>query len=100
MLEETVINFGHRIKCKECNLSNWIIGSTSTEIQFWNYYLTPRRTVKTGQENEETAKHPWTASTKGRCRSLVCSEKTRRKGSVADRSSLRSRNYKTGGRAG
>ena len=39
-------------------------------------------------------------SPKGRCRSLVCSQKTGRKGSDVDRSSLRSRNYKTGGRAG
>jgi hypothetical protein len=35
-----------------------------------------RRTAKTGQDNEETANHPWTASLKGRNRLLVRSQKT------------------------
>jgi hypothetical protein len=43
-------------------------------------------TAKTRQENEETANHPQTASPKGRCRSLVCSQKTGRKGPDAVRS--------------
>jgi len=38
-----------------------------------------------------------TASPKGRHRSLVCSQKRRRKGPDAVRRSLRSRNYETGG---
>jgi hypothetical protein len=54
-------------------------------------------TAKTRQENEETANHPRTAMPKGRHRTLVCSQKTVRKGHDAVRRSLRSRNYKTGG---
>ena len=45
----------------------------------------------------ETADHPWTASPKGRCRWLVCSQKTGSKGPDAVKRSLSSRNYKTGG---
>jgi hypothetical protein len=56
-----------------------------------------KKTAKTRQENEETANHPWTASLKGRHRLLVCSQKTRRKRPDADRRSLCSRSYKTGG---
>jgi hypothetical protein len=59
--------------------------------------LAPRRTAKAGPENEETTNHSWTASTKGRCRSLVCYQKTGGKGPDAVRSSPHSRNYKTGG---
>jgi hypothetical protein len=40
-----------------------------------------KKKCKFGQENEETANHPWTASPKGRHRSLVCSQKAGRKGS-------------------
>jgi len=57
----------------------------------------PRITAKTRQESEETANHPRTASPKGRRISLVCSQKTGRKGSDAVGRSLHSRNYKTGG---
>jgi hypothetical protein len=56
-----------------------------------------RKKCKPGQENEETANHPPTASPKGRHRSLVCSQKTGRKGPDAIRRSLLSRNYETGG---
>jgi hypothetical protein len=42
----------------------------------------PRITAKSRQENEETANHPWTASPKGRCRSLICSQKTGGRGMV------------------
>jgi hypothetical protein len=59
--------------------------------------LAPRRTAKARPENEETTNHSLTASPKGRCRSLVCSQKTGRKWPDAVRSSPRSRNYKTGG---
>jgi hypothetical protein len=59
--------------------------------------LAPRRTAKVRPENEETTNHSWTASPKGRCRSLVCSQKTGRKRPDAIRSSPRSRNCKTGG---
>jgi len=45
-----------------------------------------KKTARTGKENEETANHPWTASPTGRRRSLVCSQKTRRKGPDAVRS--------------
>ena len=55
------------------------------------------RTVKTRPENEETNNHSWTTSPKGRCRSLVCSQKTGSKGPDAVRSSPCSRNYKTDG---
>ena len=51
---------------------------------------------KIGQENKETTTHPWTASTKGRRRSLVCSKKIGRKGPDAVRRSIHSRNYKEG----
>ena len=57
----------------------------------------PRITAKTRQEKEETAHHPWTVSPKGRCISLVCSQKTGRKGPDAVGRNLHSRNYKTGG---
>jgi len=57
----------------------------------------PRRTAKTGQENYETANYPWTPLPKGRHRSLVCYQKTGRKGPDAVRRSLCCRNYKTGG---
>jgi hypothetical protein len=57
--------------------------------------MAPRRTAKPGYENEEFANHPRTASPKGRCRSLVSSQKTGRKGPDAVRRSLFSRNYKT-----
>jgi len=59
--------------------------------------LTPRRTTKTRPESKETTNHSWTASPKSRCRSLVCPQKTGRKGLVAVRSSPRSRNYKVSG---
>jgi hypothetical protein len=54
-------------------------------------------TAKARTENEETTNHSRKASPKGRCRSLVCSQKTGKKGPDAVRSSPRSRNYKTGG---
>jgi hypothetical protein len=47
--------------------------------------------------DQKTTNHSWTASPKYRCRSLVCSQKTGRKGPDAVRSSPRNRNYKTGG---
>jgi hypothetical protein len=53
--------------------------------------------IKTRPENEETTNHLWTSSPKGRCRSLVCFQKTGRKRLDAVRSSPCSRNYKTGG---
>jgi len=56
-----------------------------------------RRTAKTRPENKETTNHSCIASSKSRCRSLVCLQKTRRKGLDAVRSSPRSRNYKIGG---
>jgi hypothetical protein len=56
-----------------------------------------RKKCKSGQKNDETANHPWAASPKGRHRSLVCSQKTGRKGPDAIRRSLCSRNYETGG---
>jgi len=59
--------------------------------------MSPRRTAKIRPENEETTNHSWTASSKDRCRSLVCSQKTGRKGPDAVRSSPCTRNYKTGG---
>jgi len=59
--------------------------------------VAPRKTAKTRPENKEITNHSWTASSKGRCRSLVCSQKTGRKGSDEVRSSPCSRNYKTGG---
>ena len=36
ILEETEIGDGHRIKCQENHSSDWISGSTSAYIQFWN----------------------------------------------------------------
>jgi hypothetical protein len=42
--------------------------------------VAPRRTAKARPENEETTNHSRTVSPKGRCRSLVCSQKTGRKG--------------------
>jgi hypothetical protein len=56
----------------------------------------PEELQKLGQENEETAYHPWTALPKGRRRSLVCSQKTGWKGPDAVRS-LHCKNNKTGG---
>ena len=53
-----------------------------------------KKNSKARSENEETTNHSWTASPKGRCRSLVCSQKIGRKGPDAVRSSPRSRNYK------
>jgi hypothetical protein len=50
--------------------------------------------LKTKSENEESTKHSWTSSHKDRCRSLVCSQKTERKGLNAVRSSPCSRNKK------
>jgi hypothetical protein len=41
--------------------------------------IPPRRTAKTRPENEKTTNHSWTASPKGKCRSLVCSQKTGKK---------------------
>jgi len=38
--------------------------------------MVPSRAAETGQEKEKTANHPWTASPKGRRRSLGCSRKT------------------------
>jgi len=54
--------------------------------------LAPRRTAKTRPENKETSNHSWTASPKSRCRSLVCPQKTGRKGLDAVRSNPCSRN--------
>jgi len=59
--------------------------------------MTPRSKAKARQENEGTANHSWTASSKHRCRSLVCSQTTGRKGLDAVRRSLTSRNYKNFG---
>ena len=50
--------------------------------QYWHFYTVlelltgAKKTAKTRQENEKTANHPWTASPKDRCRSLVCSQKS------------------------
>jgi len=52
---------------------------------------------KTRPENEATTNHSWTASPKDRCRSLVCPQKTVRKGPEAGRSSPCGGNYRTGG---
>jgi hypothetical protein len=41
-----------------------------------------KRTAKTGEENEETANHTWTASPKGRRRSLLCSKKNGERGLI------------------
>jgi len=49
------------------------------------------------QKLDRITNHSWTASPKGRCRLLVCSQKTGRKGPDAVRSSPCSRNYKTDG---
>jgi len=54
-------------------------------------------TAKTRPENKETTNHSWTASPKRGCRSLVCPQKTGRKGLDEVRSSPCSRNYKIGG---
>jgi len=54
-------------------------------------------TEKARRENEETSNHSWTASPKGRCRSLECSQKIGREGLDAVRSNPCNRNYKTGG---
>jgi len=59
--------------------------------------MAPRRTAKTRPENKETTNHSWTALPKSRYISLVCSQKTGRKGFDALRSSPCSRNYKIGG---
>jgi hypothetical protein len=65
-----VISFGHRVKCKEKNSNNLMIGIVAVR--------------------------PWTASHKGGRRSLVCSEKLE-EWPDAVRSSLLSSNYKVGG---
>jgi len=46
-----------------------------------------KKNCKIRQEDEDTTNHPWTASPKGRHRSLVCSQKTGRKGPDAVRKS-------------
>jgi hypothetical protein len=56
--------------------------------------MAPRIIARARPENEKTANHSWTASPKGRFRSLVCFQKTGRKGPGAVRSSPCSRNYK------
>jgi hypothetical protein len=38
------------------------------------------RTAQTRQENKETAHHSWTASPKGRRKSVVCSQKQEGRG--------------------
>jgi hypothetical protein len=58
--------------------------------------LAPRKTAKTGQENEVTANHPRAASHRGRRRSIICSQKTGRKGPDVVGGSLHSRIHKTG----
>jgi len=59
------------------------------QLDHWQYQyldiilellLAPRRTAKTRPENEESTNHSWTASPKGRCRSLVCSQEKRKEG--------------------
>ena len=54
-----------------------------------------KKNCKNKEDNEETADHPWTASLKGRRRSLVCSQETERKGPDAVRRGLTSRNNNT-----
>ena len=49
---------------------------------------------KLDRKTRKLNNHSWTASPKGRCRTLVCSQKTGRKGLDAVRSSQCSRNYK------
>jgi hypothetical protein len=39
-----------------------------------------KKNCKTRQEDKDTANHPWTASSKGRRISFVCSQKKGRKG--------------------
>jgi len=64
-----------RIKFKQ--LDHWQYQYFDTVLEF----LTgTRKKCQSGQENEETANHPWTALPKGKHRSLVCSQKTGRKG--------------------
>jgi len=59
--------------------------------------MKPSGSAKTRPENEETSNHSWTASPKGRYRSLVCFQKTGKKGPDAGRSSPCSRNYRIAG---
>ena len=49
--------------------------------------MAPRSTAKARPENKETTNLSWTASPKSRCRSLVYTQKIRRKGLDAVRSS-------------
>jgi len=56
-----------------------------------------KKNCKTRPENKETTNHLWTASHESKCRSLVISKKTGRKGLDAVRSSTCCRNYKFGG---
>jgi hypothetical protein len=81
-----------RIKFKQ--LDHWQYQYLDTVLEL----LTgTKKNCKTRPENEETTNHSWTASSKGRCRSLVCFQKTGRKGSDAVRSSPCNRNCKTSG---
>jgi Zn-finger domain-containing protein len=76
--------------------SNWINSSTSNKI-FLKLLTCIKRTPKIGLENKANADRPCTASTKGKHRSFVCSQKTGRKRSDALRRSLRNISYKTDG---
>jgi len=75
------------------------IGSLAVAVLRYGFEVVNwhQKTAKTRSENEETTNHSWTASSKGRCRWLVCTQKTGRKGSDAVGSSPCSINYKTDG---
>jgi hypothetical protein len=90
-----VISFGQRIKCKEQNSSNWIIGSTSTYTS--EFFTGAKKNCKSRQKNDVITDHPRTASPKGRRRLFVSSQNTGRKDPDEVRRSLHSINYKTGG---
>jgi len=68
-------------------------------LDHWQYQYYSLGIINWSQELQKLDRktNPWTTSPKGRHRSLVCSQKTGRKGPDPIRRSLHSRNYETGG---
>jgi hypothetical protein len=84
----------------ELNARNKIqaIGALAAQVLRYTFGITDtKKNCKNWIRNKKTANHPQTASPTGRCRLLVCFQKTQRKGAVAITRSLHNKNYKTHG---